>query len=233
MKNAHFFGIVMLVCLTVINVQAQEVIPSSTKEEFKGFYLGGEISTNGWGGEVKYIFNKRLTLRTGYETLNYDYGFNFDENDISYDATMSYKTGGIPLLLDFNFSRHFYISGGVMFNSFNPKITGYASSNLQYGDIEISAEDVGDFTYTIKPELQVSPYGALGFRSFIGKSKRFVFNLEGGMYYLGSPEVEIEATGLLAPTADPAHGQKEIFENQLKQYKFYPVLKLGFAVKLF
>lgn len=233
MKKAHIISILIVFCFSTFNGRTQDVTPSNSDEEFEGFYIGGVISTNGWGAEAKYIFNKRWTVRTGYEVLNYNYSFKFDENNISYDATMSYKTGGIPLLADFNFSKYFYVSGGVIFNSFNPEITGYAISDLQYGDIVISAEDVGDFTYTIKPGLQVSPYGALGFRSFMGKSKRFVFNFEAGMYYLGSPEVEIEATGLLSPTADPAHGQKETFENQLTQYKFYPVLKLGFAVKLF
>jgi len=53
------------------------------------------------------------------------------------------------------------------------------------------------------------------------------------MYYLGAPNVEIEASGLLAPTADPVHGQKELLERQLSQYKFYPVIKINFAVKLF
>jgi hypothetical protein len=233
MKKARIISILIVFCFSIFIGHSQEVMPDNTDEEFKGFYIGGVLSTNGWGAEAKYILNKRWTFRTGYEVLNYNYSFKFDENNISYDATMSYKTGGIPLLADFNFSRHFYVSGGVMFNSFNPKINGYATSDLQYGDITIGPEDIGDFKYTIKPELQVSPYGALGFRSFMGKRKRFVFNFEAGMYYLGSPEVEIEATGLLSPTANPAHGQKETFENQLKQYKFYPVLKLGFAVKLF
>jgi hypothetical protein len=120
-----------------------------------------------------------------------------------------------------------------LFNSFNPKITGYAASGLEYGDIIIPPSMVGDFEFTIEPQLKVSPYGSVGFRSFFGKNKRVVLNTELGMYYMGSPEINIEASGLLAPTADPAHGQKETLENQVEQYKFYPVLKLILAVKLF
>jgi hypothetical protein len=142
-------------------------------------------------------------------------------------------TGGISLLGNFNFTRNFYLSAGVLFNSFNPKITGDAASGLEYGDIIIPPSMVGDFEFTIEPQLQVSPYGSVGFRSFFGKNKRVVLNTELGMYYMGPPKINISASGLLAPTADPAHGQKEILENQIEQYKFYPVLKLILAVKLF
>ena len=50
---------------------------------------------------------------------------------------------------------------------------------------------------------------------------------------MGAPQVDIEATGLIAPTADPALGQEEMLEYQIEQYKFYPVLKMGIAIKLF
>ena len=213
---------------------AQEEIPTSSGvEEFKGFYLGGTIATNGWGAEIKYIFNKRFTVRSGFESLKYNYDYNYDQNEIDFKATVDYKTGGVSLLGDFNFTRNLYLSAGVLFNSFNPKITGYAASGLEYGDIIIPPSMVGDFEFTIVPQLRVSPYGSVGFRSFFGKNKRVVLNAEVGMYYMGSPEISIEASGLLAPTADPAHGQKETLENQIEQYKFYPVLKLILAVKLF
>ena len=66
----------------MLNSHAQEVIPESGQEVFKGFYLGGIISTNGWGGEIKYVFNKRFTARCGYETLNPGYNFNYNQEDV-------------------------------------------------------------------------------------------------------------------------------------------------------
>ena len=212
---------------------AQDETPTTYQEDFKGFYIGGVLSTNGWGGEIKYILNKRFTIKSSFETLNFSSDYSFNESDIDYDATFDYKTGGISLLGDFNFTRNLYVSAGILLNDFNPKITGQAASDLEYGDITIPASMVGDFDFSIKPGMKVSPYAGLGVRAFFGEKKRVVFNTEVGMSYMGSPEIEIEATGLLAPTADPAHGQKETFENQLKQYKFYPVLKLNLAVKLF
>jgi hypothetical protein len=232
-KISTAFLILTLLCSHLFLSAQDKTSINSGDEECRGFYLGGTISTNGWGGEIKYIFNKRFTVRSGFESLKYTYDYNFDQNEIEYDASVDYKAGGISLLGDYNFTRNLYLSAGVLFNSFNPTITGYAASGLEYGDIVIPPSMVGNFNFTIEPQLKVSPYGSVGFRSFFGKNERVVLNTEVGIYYMGSPEINIEASGLLAPTADPAHGQKETLENQVKQYKFYPVLKLILAVKLF
>ena len=139
----------------------------------------------------------------------------------------------IFLLGDFNYTKNLYVTGGILLSSFNPEISGQATNDLKYGDIYVPASKIGEFRFSISPSLEVSPYGGLGLRSFMGKAKRFVLNLEGGVYYLGPPQIEIEATGLLAPTADPAFGQKQVFEKQLEQYNMYPVVKMTFSVRLF
>ena len=233
MKYA-LYGMVLFLLFTVKNVDAQEPIPlTNNTVDPKGLYLGGLISTNGWGGELRYVFNKRFTVRTGYETLNLTENIDFEQDDIDFDASIDYKTGSVFLLGDFNYTRNLYISAGVMFNSFNPEVTGEAVSGLQYGDITIPASMIGDFTITISPGLKISPYGSLGVRSFLGKKKRGIWTTEIGCFYMGAPQVDIEATGLIAPTADPALGQEEMLEYQIEQYKFYPVIKMGIAIKLF
>lgn len=233
MKKILMLGVLLIFVGTNIRAQSQEPVPEGMKSlPGTGFYVGGMATTNGVGAEIKYLFRK-FTLKAGYETLALKTGFEFNEDDISYDATVNYKTGGLSLLADYNFIRHLYLSGGVVFSSFNPQVKGHSVSDVQYGDIVIPAEKVGDFSISFSPELKVSPYLGVGWRSFIGKNKRVVFSMGAGMYYMGSPQVDIEATGLLAPTADPIHGQKELLEKQLEQYKFYPVVKLNLAIKLF
>lgn len=232
-KRSLLFMFLLLLTIAKTAVAQKGKAPTHESEDYKGLYLGITGSTNGWGGEVKYLFNKQFTVKSGYETLKLKYDFSFEENDVDYDAAMDYKTGGFYLLGDFNYTRNLYISAGALFNQFKPQISGYAVSGIQYGDITIPAEKVGEFTFTIKPGLTVSPYASLGARSFFGKQKRVMLNTEIGFYYMGPPEIEIEATGLIAPTADPAHGQKERLEKQIEQYKFYPVFKLTLAVKLF
>lgn len=234
MKKFNFLSLLILAFALSGKLQAQELVPSvKSSAPVKGLFLGGQVSTNGVGGEIKYIFNKRISLKSGFDKLNLNYSFDFDQDDVNFATTTNYKTGGIFLLGDFNYTKNLYVTGGILLSSFNPEISGQATNDLKYGDIYVPASKIGDFHFAISPSLKVSPYGGLGLRSFMGKAKRFVLNLEGGVYYLGPPQIEIEATGLLAPTADPSYGQQQVFEKQLEQYNMYPVVKMTFAVRLF
>lgn len=223
----------MLLCVcSAVKAQEKPDTPEKTTL-YDGLYLGAQVSTNGWGFSARYAFNDWFSLKTGYETLAFSYDFDFDENSISYAATLDFKTGGIPLLADFSYTKNLYISAGVIFNSFNPEVTGYAVDDFEYGDIVIQAEDIGSVTVTAESELKVSPYIGAGYRAFWGKRDGIVFQFETGVYYMGSPDLIIEADGYLAPTADPAFGQEEYLEYQFDAYKIYPVIKLGLAFKLF
>lgn len=235
MKMKKFNTTVLIVVLFFITnslySQSENLDFSNSKNI--GLYLGAQASTSGIGANVSYIFSEKLTVKTGFESLNFNSKINFNENDISYDATLNYTTGGIFVFADYNYTKKLYLSFGGVINSFNPDFKGAATSDMQYGDITIPASKIGDFKFTLSPSLKLSPYFGLGFRNFIGAKKRLVFNFETGLYYIGPPQIDIEATGLLAPTADPAHGQKSNLEKQFESYKIYPVIKINLAVKLF
>lgn len=198
-----------------------------------GLAIGGLASTNGLGVNIVYALNKRFAVRGGFEQLSFSRDFNFMEDEIDYDATLNFKTGSFSLLADYYFFRHIYITGGLGFNRFNPVIEGHAVSDLKYGDISIPPEQIGNFSITVEPGLKISPYMGLGFGRNIGLKRKVAFNFEVGSYYMGSPDVSIYSTGLLSPTSDPVHGQKDVFEKQLASLRFYPVLKMGISVKLF
>ncbi|MBN1819234.1 MAG: hypothetical protein JW833_00875 [Prolixibacteraceae bacterium] len=224
-------------CLLVI-IFLHNVCAGDSKKEKKieyksGFAVAGHSSTNGFGGNLIYSVNKNFSIRGGYEKLKFNVGFDFDENDITYDANLNYKTGSISILADYNLLRIFYVTGGFGYHLMNSRFDGYAISDLEYGDISIPPEDIGDFDFTIKPKKRLAPYAGIGFGRIVGYQKAVAFNLEFGAFYLGGHDVELEASGLLSPTADPAHGQEELFESQLKRYSFYPVVKIGLSVKLF
>jgi len=225
--------IVMLMC-TIFTVSAQDMSDNTQKTSTRqGFYFGAHVSTNGWGVNARYAFTDKFSIRTGYETLEFAYDFDFDENDVEYEAEFDFKTGGILLLADYSYTKNLYISAGVIFNSYNPAVSGVAVSDLEYGDIVIPAEDIGSFKFEAESKLKVSPYVGAGYQAFFGKRDGIIFNFETGLYYMGPPDLKIEADGLLSPTADPAFGHDEYLEYQFDAYKIYPVIKLGLAIKLF
>lgn len=232
----HNFTIVsILLSLILASSALAEEDESLLKESYvnQGFYLGGQASTNGWGIDVRYIFNNIISLKTGYESLNFSYNFGFTESNIDFNAELDYKTGSIFLMTDINITNHIYASVGAAQNTFSPQIKGVANSDLIYGDLIIPSSKVGDFVFTLTPGMKISPYAGIGLRKFLGEKERASFFFESGLYYLGAPNVEIEANGFLKPTADPANGQKELLENQFSQYKIYPIVKFSLALKLF
>lgn len=233
MKRTAVGIFVILLIIIAFSSSAQEPTVVLIPEPTKGFYAGGQAATSGYGFNFRYIFNKRLTVKTGVETLNFNQDFSFIENSISYQANANYKTGGIFLVGEYYYARKLYFSAGIATNSLNPRVDGVAQSELVYGDIIIPPEKIGDFKFDLEPSMKISPYAGIGFRSFIGAAKRVSYNFETGLYYLGAPKINIQANGLLSPTADPAHGKKEELEAQFEQYKFYPVVKMNIAVRLF
>jgi len=235
MKKVTSLLMFALFYFLILTAQAQDenVLSSPSEPATTGFYLGAQASTNGWGFSAKYTVNNWLAVKTGFETLSFSYNFDFNESDVEYNADMNYNTGGILLLADFSYTKNLYVSAGLVFNSFNPKMEGFAISDLNYGDIVIPAEDIGTFKFEMEPGLKASPYVAAGVQSFLGKNKRMVFNFETGIYYMGGPKFKLTSDGLLSPTSDPDLGQAEYLEDQFSAYKIYPVIKLNLAYRIF
>ncbi len=234
MRQINSIIVLIFLLFFFVNVHAQEKTRiDKNSVNNKGMYLSGQLSTNGWGSDIRYVFNKTFTLKAGFEQLNLTSSMDFNENEIDYVLDLNYRTGGIFVMADINYTRNLYITIGAAQNSLNPKINGVAADDVPYGDIVIPAEMIGDFTFALSPSMKISPYAGLGFRGFMGAKQRIVYFFETGFYYLGPPKVDIEATGLLAPTADPIMGQDKVFEKQFSQYQFYPVVKLNLAIKLF
>ncbi len=204
-------------------------LEKNTKKKYTGIALAGHASTNGFGGSLVYIVNKKFMVRGEYEKLKFIYDLDFTENNICYDASLHYRTGSISILGDYYLFKKVYLTGGFGYHLMNSVFSGKATSNLNYGDIQIPPDKIGDFTFQVKPGFPLSPYTGIGFGRHAGWNNRVAVNLELGAYYMGKQEVFLDASGLLAPTADPDHGQKELFENQLKRYRIYPVLRCGIS----
>jgi hypothetical protein len=233
MIKTIFAFLLMLSVFARANAGESKMRSSQPDQTGSGFYAGALASTNGLGLDIQYMINKRFTLKAGYETLNFNHSFNLTEDNINYDTNLNYKTGGISILMNWFYRPALYLSGGVIINKFQPVLEGEAVSDMEYGDISIPAEDVGDFNFQFESSVKTSPYIGAGFRNFFGKQKRITYNFETGLYYMGPPEMEISARGLLSPSANPAHGHKNYLEDHFSVYKFYPVVKLAIAVRLF
>lgn len=225
----------LLLHLPGFSSYGQEISPVEEKKPkgYSGFYAGGQASTNGLGFSLRYVLNRRLSVGAGMESLNLMRNFQVESNGIPFDVGVNYKTGGLFLLGELYYTRSLYLSAGLISNSFQPKAEGKASAGIRYGDVIIQPSTIGTLRVRVKPEYRYSPYAGLGVRRFLDKNQIVSCNFETGLYYLGAPDMSLEANGLLRPTADPANGREEYLETQFSAYKYYPVVKAGIAVRLF
>lgn len=223
MKKTNFkisaLGVLMLLATSVFG-----------QDMSVGLALKG--STMGYGGDVVFQFHEKMTARIGYDYLGLGpFNFNFKESDISYDASATVKTGSITALYDYYIAKIFFVSAGIGVNNFNIHAEGKAGSGLPWGDIVVPADKIGEFDFQVEPGLKLSPYLGIGLgRTLSTKTVGFAFEI--GSYYMGSPDLTITTTGLIAPTSNPEHGQEAILEGQISQYNLYPVIKLSLNFKL-
>jgi hypothetical protein len=194
--------------------------------------IAAKASTSGIGGDAALRLNERMVVRAGFDQFKYNRGFEFREADIDYDANVFVRTGALSGLFDYYLAPNFFATGGFGVNRFNVITSGKAISDLKYGDISIPADKIGNFNFDVKPTMKISPYIGIGFGQTLNQNSRVGFAFELGTYYQGAPEITIETDGLLAPTSNPDHGQKELLEQQLSQYYLYPIMRLNLSVRI-
>lgn len=204
---------------------------SQTKENL--FVLGGGISasTNGVGGNIYWNPAPKWKVQGGYEAMSFRLNFDFEQSNLSMDAKVRYKTGGAFLTAGYQILDWLYATGGIELLIFNPEMKAVPQGDYKYGDIYIKPEVVGDVHVKVKSGTSVAPYLALGFGKQSAYYKRVACGFEVGGYYMGSPKLDMYATGMLSPSEDPNH--VETIRSQISRYRFYPVLKLNIAVKFY
>ena len=221
--------------LTLVGLISLSILPYSGKSQTDfqpALGLGIKASTNGFGGDLIFAFREKVNFRLGMDKLAYSRKITFSENGIEYEADVNIGTGSISLLCDYSLSQWFFISGGLAYNLFHSEAIGHATSSLPFGDIEIPKEKIGNFQFDLNPKVRISPYLGIGLGQTLNTKKRVAFAFELGGIYQGSPDITIQATGLLSPTANPDQGQEGKLERQIDQYYIYPMIRFSVSFRI-
>lgn len=192
--------------------------------------VNGNLSTCGIGADVYWNFSPQLSLRAGYSRLSFDMDIDFDQNNLKLDTDIRYITHGLTVGIDYQFLKVMYATAGLSVFRFKPKGRVVPVSALEFGDIALAPETMGSATIRVKNKAGLSPYIGVG----VGKltpTQKVSFAFEIGTYYMGSPKITIDASGMLEPNADPEHAA--LLSKQISRYRFYPVVKFSVGVKLF
>jgi len=190
-----------------------------------------EGGTQGAGLDFRYGIVPQLSLRLGGSFVPSYTGNNLVDLPgfaSTNQITLSYYN--IHLLADFvpfKGFRSLRLVGGAGYlgkadGGFNVVPTG----SYTYNGITVTGNDIGTLNMAVSWK-GVAPYFGIGlFRSF--PHHLFNFNLDLGTYYLTAPKTTIIGTGLLADN----YQLEPQFDQNLKDYRWLPVLQLNFNFKL-
>lgn len=225
MKNLKFLIPFVLSIALTMQLFSQE---AKTKDEFSpGWAVGIKITTFGPGLEFIKSFNEYLSLRLGgtYYKMKYEFSLEDDISTINKSVT---TFGSINLMADVNFLSFMHFTGGLMYNITNLELEAIPKEEYYIGEIEVTPETVGSIYYSIAPN-KICPYAGLGFGNSISRSKVVSFTFDFGVVYHGAPQVQLNANGMVSPTA--SEEQRQILEDNVRGYQFYPVMNFQLSFR--
>ncbi len=191
--------------------------------------LGLKAGTLGLGLEATWQPLPYLDVRVGANA--YEFDDDGTQAGINYDGTLDlesfYATGNFHFPVSpMRLTAGLY-SNGNEFLMMNDDAAG----TIEIGGIGYPASGIGTLT-SVTSFGSTSPYIGIGFDfSLAGKVG---MNLDFGVLWQGEPDVTLEADGLLA--LDPGFRdalavEREQLEDEMSDFKAWPVVSLGFVYK--
>jgi hypothetical protein len=175
--------------------------------------------------------NPKVNARLGVNAFEYDYSGT--ESDIKYDFDL--ELFSVSALFDWHpFGNSFRTTIGLLFNQNSLDMKAKPAGSFEIGDSTYTAAQVG----TLSGELEVeeaSPYVGIGWGNALGREQKWTVYLDLGVVYQGSPKVNLASTGG-SLSSDPTFQanlvrEEQNLEDDLEEFKFYPVIAFGIAYK--
>jgi hypothetical protein len=225
-KAYKILGVMLIVALSgtlggTVNGQQRLKITFPQVDWSSGWAAGCKVGTLGPGVEGIKSVNGNWNARVGFSFLPFNINRQLGVGNLNLDIQAKSRIGGINLQGDFFFKPWFYFTGGLMVNLAQSSIKVSLTDKLEYGDIIIKPEDIGDFTIRMRQGWPVSPFLGIGFGNAMPVNRRVWFNIEMGAMYHGKPSFRLSADRMISPTAN---AENEIaLKNAFKGYRFYPL----------
>jgi hypothetical protein len=189
------------------------------------FGLGVKVGTLGMGLEASWKPLPYMDIRIG--TSSYDYDNNGKYGSINYDAVFA---------LD-----QYYATANFHFPISPMRVTaGVYSNGNEILLVNDQFEDIGGYLGTqigvITSETTfdgTAPYLGIGFDFTL--AGKVGLNLDFGVLWQGDPEVTLEVDGILGDDLDFQQDvldpERQALEDDLSDFKAWPVISLGFVYK--
>ena len=230
-RYAVAVAVVLLACLSesvltgssVGAAWAQHPVGASER----GVALSLQASSSGPGLGLHTRLAQRLQVRLAYTHLPIGRTVDVEQNGLYATADTRVRLGGAALWVNwYPFGGAFHLSGGTLAGSPRAEAHVRPTQEYVYSDRKtFSPERVGSLSATARYSA-VSPYVGAGWGDAL--DDRWSLMVDLGTYYLGRPRLNLEATGLIAPTAR----QEARLEESLSTFRYLPVVSIALAYRL-
>lgn len=186
--------------------------------------VGVKAGTLGIGVEGTFALAGGLNLRAGIN--NYTYGYSDSASDIDYDIDLELES--YALLLDWHpFSGTFKLTAGLLSNKNRVAMRATPNGTVTIGGTPYPAATVGNLRGEIDFK-KTAPYAGLGWGNAAGKTSGFGFSAELGVLFQGAPDVTLRSSNSTV-SQDDLDAEARDIENDLDNFKAYPVISFGFS----
>ncbi|PIV97606.1 MAG: hypothetical protein COY55_07850 [Flavobacteriaceae bacterium CG_4_10_14_0_8_um_filter_31_99] len=216
---------IVMFCLLYFESQYSQEKKELDSVKVRKNAIGISAGIPGFGFDYARKLSTKLSGKFRYSTFKMD---DFDAGEIDVNGNMvngsvSIESNIIDFLVEFLPFKNssFKLVGGVgVINKLNINVFMVYDNSVTFGDVVLDKEDYGDVNLGFSWDSSVAPYLGLGFGRAVPNS-RLGFGIEAGSYFTSSPLMTLEATKLLAPTADQIEEVNETF----KTWKFIPLIQ--------
>ncbi|MET0029521.1 MAG: hypothetical protein ABW101_17970 [Candidatus Thiodiazotropha sp.] len=191
----------------------------------EGTVVSARLGSLGLSVEGGFGLTEQFSTRLGINRYQYDTTERVDGN--KYDLDLDWQS--ISLFADWHpFDVPLRFTAGFLRNS-----------NEIQGETGASSITIGDTLYRdvgLKADVDFrtfAPYLGLGWESGLFRERGWGFNVDLGVMYQGTGRVNLTATGMGADLVDPNDlaREEERFEEDLEDYRYYPVFSFGVSYK--
>lgn len=209
------------------------VLSTSGQAHAQDVGVGLKAGSTGAGLELTVGLSRSLNLRAGGQ------GFSVTQTrtefDTSYDAKAKLASG--MLLLDVQPSgKGFRVSAGAYYSKNEVTAVSNEDTVVTLDGVAYPVSLVGQVGGRVSAD-EICPYVGLGWGNAVGSGKRVRFAVDLGVFYQGRPTVTMTAEPKV-PGSIPAkfytdlEAERVRIEEDLKDYRLYPVVSIGLTVRL-
>ncbi|PWG05265.1 hypothetical protein [Polaribacter aquimarinus] len=216
-------------CLFISPTFSQEDSGDNIKKEKKNA-IAVSFGVPGFGIEYARKISPKISAKVVWHSYTLK---DYEQNDIELDgetinALINFKSSvydiGFEWTPSLNSSFKF-IAGLGIFSDFSLNGVATYTEDITVGNVTVTKQDVGEITAETTWS-GAAPYVGLGFGRAVPK-RRLGFGIELGTYISNSPDVNLQASKLLAPTAN----QEDTLREALSDLKFIPRILFRLSYK--